>query len=97
MNETNGSKEFQEKENLKTLERIDGKYIWKEIVSVLNFDKGIFYTIKEIFLRPGKTIQEFLLYDRKRLVKPILFIIIMSLVYTIIRLLQLQISTIEPK
>lgn len=80
MNETN----LQNKENTQTLDRIDGKYIWREIISVLNFDKGIFYTIKEIFLRPGKTIREFLLYDRKRLVKPILFIIITSLIYAII-------------
>lgn len=80
MNETN----LQNKENTQTLDRIDGKYIWREIISILNFDKGIFYTIKEIFLRPGKTIREFLLYDRKRLVKPILFIIITSLIYAII-------------
>lgn len=80
MNERN----LQNKENTQTLDRIDGKYIWREIISVLNFDKGIFYTIKEIFLRPGKTIREFLLYDRKRLVKPILFIIITSLIYAII-------------
>lgn len=84
MNETSEYKEFQEKESLKTLDRIDGKYVRNEIISILNFDKGIFYTIKEIFLRPGKTIREFLLYDRKRLVKPILFIIITSLIYTVI-------------
>lgn len=80
MNESN----LGNKENAKTLDRIDGKYLSREIISVLNLDKGIFYTIKEIFLRPGKTIQEFLLYDRKRLVKPIIFIIVTSLTYSII-------------
>ncbi|MGI9525998.1 MAG: DUF3667 domain-containing protein [Weeksellaceae bacterium] len=80
MNEAN----LRNKQNAQTLNKIDGKYVWREIISVLNFDKGIFYTIKEIFLRPGKTIQEFLLHDRKRLVKPIIFIIITSLIYSII-------------
>ncbi len=70
-------------ENRKILERIDRNYIWREISSVLNFDKGIFYTIKELLIRPGKTIREFLLYDRKRLVKPIVFLIFSSLFFVI--------------
>jgi len=82
MNKPN-NKEFKESESLKTLERIDGKYIWNEISSVLNFDKGILYTIKELFLRPGNTIREFLLYNRKRLIKPIIFVIFSSLVFVI--------------
>ncbi|MET1260551.1 DUF3667 domain-containing protein [Flagellimonas sp. DF-77] len=74
---------LQEVENGSPLERIDGTYIWNEIGSVLNFDKGIFYTIKELILRPGKTVREFLIYDRKRLVKPILFVIFSSLFFVI--------------
>lgn len=63
--------------------RIDGKYIATEIGSVLNFDKGIFYTIKELIIRPGNAVKEFILEDRRRLVKPILFIVVCSLIYTI--------------
>ena len=58
------------------LKRIDGKYILSEIGSVFNFEKGILYTIRELLLRPGKNIQDFISKDRKRLVKPIVFIII---------------------
>ena len=65
------------------LKRINGQYILKEISSVLNFDKGILYTIRELLLRPGKNIQTFILEDRGRLVKPIIFIIITSLIYTL--------------
>ena len=83
MNETIENKEFGEIENRSALERIDRKYIWNEISSVLNFDKGIFYTIKELFVRPGKTVREFLVYDRKRLVKPIIFVIFSSLFFVI--------------
>jgi len=83
MNENIENEEFQEIENSSTLERIDGKYIWSEISSVLNFDKGIFYTIKELFIRPGKTVREFLIYDRKRIVKPLIFVIFSSLFFII--------------
>lgn len=65
------------------LKRINGQYILEEISSVLNFDRGILYTIRELLLRPGKNIQSFVLEDRNRLVKPIIFIIITSLIYTL--------------
>ena len=65
------------------LKRINGQYILKEISSVLNFDRGILYSIRELLLRPGKNIQTFVLEDRNRLVKPIIFIIITSLIYTL--------------
>jgi len=66
-----------------TLKRINGAYIFSEIVSVLNFDKGILYTIKELLIRPGQNIQDFLLKDRNRLVKPVIFVILCSLIYTL--------------
>lgn len=63
--------------------RIDRKYIAKELGSVLNFDKGILFTIKELFIRPGQNIIDFIHYDRNRLVKPVVFLIICSLAYTL--------------
>ena len=42
-----------------TLDRIDSTYLWNEVRSVLNFDKGVFYTIREILLRPGLTVKRF--------------------------------------
>lgn len=65
------------------MKRIDRHYIVDEISSILNFDKGIFYTVKELILRPGNTIRGFIHENRKKLVKPIFFIIICSLVYSI--------------
>lgn len=67
------------------LKRIDKKYIVAEIGSVLNFDKGIFYTIKELLIRPGITVKKFIREDRNRLVKPVIFIIVSSLVYSLLR------------
>ncbi|MBI1316337.1 DUF3667 domain-containing protein [bacterium] len=69
----------------KELKRINGAYILTEIGSVLNFDKGLLFTMKELLIRPGSTVKEFITQDRNRLVKPVLFIIISSLVYSILK------------
>lgn len=63
--------------------KINGRYILSEIGSVFNFEKGILFTIRELLTRPGENIQQFILEDRSRLVKPIIFLIVCSLVYTI--------------
>ena len=66
-----------------TLKKINGEYILNEISSVLNFEKGILFTIKELLIRPGQNINDFINKDRNRLVKPIIFLIVCSLIYTI--------------
>lgn len=65
------------------LKRIDKKYIIHEIEHVLHFERGILYTIRELATNPGQNIRKYLLENRSRLVKPIIFIIITSLIYTI--------------
>jgi hypothetical protein len=47
-------------------------------------EKGIFYTIRELLIRPGQNIRLYLNHNRSRLVKPIIFIIVTSLVYSLI-------------
>jgi hypothetical protein len=66
------------------LKRIDSHYILHEIEHVLHFEKGIFYTIKELLVRPGQNVRAFISENRNRLVKPIIFVIVSSLIYTII-------------
>jgi len=68
----------------KELERIDGHYIMHEIQHVLHLEKGFLYTIRELIIRPGKNVKNYLTTNRSRLVKPILFIILTSLFYTIV-------------
>ena len=67
-----------------TLKRIDRHYIMHEIQHVLHFERGILYTIRELFIRPGENIRKFISENRSRLVKPIIFIIVSSLIYTFI-------------
>lgn len=65
------------------IKRIDKDYVLHEIWHILHFDKGIFYTIKELLIRPGQNVKEFIASNRSRLVKPVIFIIITSLIYTL--------------
>jgi Protein of unknown function (DUF3667) len=67
-----------------TLKRIDRHYVQHEIEHILHFEKGFFFTIRELIVRPGQTIHNFINSDRNRLVKPIIFVIITSVLYTII-------------
>jgi len=62
--------------------RVNGHYIVHEIQHVLHFEKGILYTVKALLREPGTSIHTFITADRSRLVKPILFIIVTSLIYT---------------
>lgn len=66
------------------LNRINGKYIIHEIEHVLHFERGILYTIRQLSTNPGQNIRKYLSENRSRLVKPIIFIIITSLIYTIL-------------
>lgn len=66
------------------LKRIDGHYIIHEIEHVLHFERGILYTIRELLINPGENVRNYLSDNRSRLVKPIIFIIVTSLIYTFI-------------
>ncbi len=66
------------------LKRINGYYLVHEITQVLNFEKGVFYTIRELLIRPGESVRRFIAEDRNRLVKPVVFIIVTSLVYSLV-------------
>lgn len=57
--------------------RLNWHYVWHDLPhSFLHVDKGIFYTAKELTLRPGKTINDFL--EGKRVVhfRPLMYLII---------------------
>lgn len=66
------------------IKRIDSHYIIHEIEHVLHFERGILYTIRELITNPGQNIRNYISENRSRLVKPIIFIIITSLIYSLI-------------
>lgn len=65
------------------VKRIDGHYVVHEIEHVLHFERGILFTIKELLIRPGQNIRDFIAENRTRLVKPIIFIIVSSLIFSL--------------
>lgn len=62
---------------------INGEYVLFEIGSMFNFQRGMLFTVKELFIRPGKIINNYINSDRSRLVKPVIFLLICSLFYTL--------------
>lgn len=66
------------------LPRINGHYISHEIQHVLHFEKGILYTIRELITNPGHNVRQFISENRSRLVKPVVFLLVTSVIYTIV-------------
>lgn len=66
------------------VKRVDAHYVLHEIQHLLHFEKGILFTVKELLIRPGQSIRTFITDNRNRLVKPVIFIVVSSLIYTVI-------------
>lgn len=52
--------------------------------SIFHIDKGILYTTKELFLKPGQTIKEYLEGKRVKHFKPFAYIFILSTIYVLL-------------
>ena len=66
------------------IERITLKYLINEIPnSIFQLNRGFLYTIKELFIRPGFSIKEFLSGKRINHYKPISFLIVTSTIYVL--------------
>ena len=66
------------------VKRIDMHYISHEIFHLLHLEKGFFYTVKELITKPGQSIREFINENRDKHMKPVPFLILTSLIYTLI-------------
>jgi hypothetical protein len=59
--------------------RINGKTMWDEFLRVfMNIDKGLFYTLRQIFTRPGYGALEFIQGKRIRYMRPVTAMAILS-------------------
>lgn len=62
--------------------RINLHFLWHEIQhSFFHFDKGILYSGKELFTRPGNSIREFIEGKRIKHLKPISLVILLATIY----------------
>lgn len=68
-----------------TVGKLDSHFLLHELQhGVFHFDQGIFYTIKELFIEPGKFLRSYLDGKRARHFKPVAFLIILSGLYAFI-------------
>ncbi|MGV3609578.1 MAG: DUF3667 domain-containing protein [Fluviicola sp.] len=62
--------------------KLNFHYMWHDIQhGLLHFDKGIFFTTKELFSRPGHSIREFLEGKRVKHFKPLSMVIVLASIY----------------
>lgn len=65
--------------------RLNFSYLLKEITdSFFQLNHGFFYTLRELFIAPGKSITEFLNGKRKKYFKPISYLFILSTIYFLV-------------
>lgn len=65
--------------------RLDLHFIWHDIQhGLFHFDSGILYSFKELFLRPGHSIREYIAGKRMKHFKPISLVIILAVFYGLV-------------
>lgn len=65
--------------------RMDRHYLWHELQhNIFHVEKGFLYTAKELLLHPGHMVQRYIAGDRSRHYKLVSFLIIASVLYTLI-------------
>lgn len=65
--------------------KIDKHFIYHEIQhGLFHIDKGILYTLKELFTNPGKTIRLFIEGKRVKHFKPLAFLLVMAGLYVFV-------------
>ena len=66
--------------------RISLHYLWHEIQhGVFHLDKGVLYTFKELFIRPGHTIKDYLNGKRVSHFKPFAYVFILAGILSLLR------------
>ncbi|MDR2950000.1 MAG: DUF3667 domain-containing protein [Prevotella sp.] len=65
--------------------RVNAKHLAEELqYGLLHINKGLLYTTKELLLRPGMTIKNYLAGKRVKYTKPFLFLIVWGVIYSLI-------------
>lgn len=67
-----------------SVEKIDKNYAKGEFLNLIGYEKGFLYTFKELLLRPYQNISTYLKTNRSKLTKPLTFLILSSVIYTLI-------------
>lgn len=66
------------------VKRINFSYLVHEINHLLHLESGFLYTVKELSIRPGKLVRNFILNDRTKATKPLIFLIFSGTIFTLL-------------
>ncbi|WP_343694197.1 DUF3667 domain-containing protein [Flavobacterium sp.] len=62
--------------------KINAHFLWHDIQhGLLHFDKGILYSLKQLFTRPGDSVREFIEGKRVRHFKPLSLVVVLATFY----------------
>ncbi|MCR4029259.1 MULTISPECIES: DUF3667 domain-containing protein [Flavobacterium] len=65
--------------------KINAHFLWHDIQhGLLHFDKGILYSLKELFTRPGHSVREFIEGKRARHFKPLSLVVVLATLYGVL-------------
>jgi hypothetical protein len=68
------------------VERVDAHFFLHDIPhSIFHVDKGFFYTFKELVIRPGHTIRDYLEGKRVRHFRPLAYLLLLSTISTLVQ------------
>lgn len=76
-------------------ERINWSSVSGQIISVMNIERGLFYTLIELLFRPGKAVRIHLFKNRKRLLNPIRFLALSTTLATLVTFHYFSISELS--
>lgn len=66
------------------LKRVDRKYAAEEFLNLIGYERGFLFTVRELLLRPSKLIHHYLNTDRNACTKPVTFLFLCSVIYSLI-------------
>lgn len=65
--------------------KINAHFLWHDIQhGLLHFDKGILYSIKQLYTRPGHSIREFIEGKRVKHFKPLSLVVVLATLYGVL-------------
>lgn len=59
-------------------------YLWESVLHIFHVEKGLFFTIKALFTRPGYAIREYIEGKRVQYIKPLVFLFLMTVIYDVL-------------
>lgn len=64
--------------------RINKDYAIQEFLSLAGYENGFFFTCRQLLIRPGKVIREYINVNRQKITKPITFLVLTSVIFSLI-------------